>query len=112
MTIFVGILNLLGLLAWTGLMLFLYAVSGGRSWDSTTLFLYCGPLAYFVLCFISTLPFVRGPAMATLGILANLALIPFVGAGLSQGGVGLLVALPFLGLTALWYLAYKNQEPP
>ncbi|MBI2768580.1 MAG: hypothetical protein HYX47_03060 [Burkholderiales bacterium] len=52
MAILVAILNLLALLAWGCLMLFLYAVGGGRSWDPTTLFLYCGPLAYFCLCFV------------------------------------------------------------
>ena len=109
MTFLVGLLNLLGLLAWTGWMIFLYAVGGGHSWDPTTLFLYCEPLAYFALCFVSTLPFVRGPGMATLGLLANLALIPFVGTCLSHGGEGLLFVLPFFVLTALWYFAYKGK---
>jgi hypothetical protein len=110
MTFLVGLLNLICLLAWGCLMLFLYAVGGGRSWDPATLFLYCGPLAYFFLCFVSTLPVVTPARMLPVGILANVALLPFLGMGLAHGGEGLLFALPFLALTALWYVAWRRKS--
>ena len=113
MTFFAGLLNFLGLLAWILLMLFLYAAGGGHAWESTTFFLYCCPLVYFVLSFLSTLPFARGPTMGYLGIAANLALVPFLAVSLSHGGAeGLIFGAPFLVLSALWYLAYRRRSRP
>jgi hypothetical protein len=107
--ILVGLLNLLGLIAWGCLMFLLYAASGGRSWDPATLFLYCGPLTYFAICFASTLPVVPAAWMAALGIAANLALVPFLWMGMLHGNEGLYFALPFLALTGLWYVAYRKK---
>lgn len=109
MTFLVGLLDFIGLLLWTCLMIFLYAAGGGHPWDPTTLFLYCGPLAYFVLSLVSTLPGTRSQSMAILGIVANLALLPFLGISLSHGAEGLIFALPFLALDGLWYLAYRGR---
>ena len=106
----VGILTLSGALLCIAVMVFLYAAGGGRAWDPTTLLTYCGIFVYFLLSFFSTLPPVRSQAMAGLGVVANLALIPLLLLALSHGGEVMWSLVPFLGLGGLWYLAYRSTR--
>jgi|SRR5882724_10974682 len=111
MRFLVGLLNFLGFTVCAGLMVVLYAAGGGRSWEPNTLALYSGALAYFALCFASSLPFVGRSAMAGLGFVGNIAVIPLVLVSLQHGGIeGLLFVLPFVVLTALWYVAYRGKR--
>jgi phosphatidylserine synthase len=110
MAIFTGALNALAILAWLCLMAFLYAAGGGRPWNHDVFVSYCGPLLYFAICLVTTLPFIRGKAMLYLGILAHLILIPFVISILSQGTAALPFVVPFVVLASLWYATYRTRR--
>ena len=105
----VGILDLLGLIAWVVVMRGVHAAGGGRPWDPVVLFLFCGPLAYFLLSFVSTAPFFKPRGMLILGVLANLATLPFFISVLTED-VSLYLSAPLLILTVLWFVAYRKKR--
>ena len=105
----VATLNFAGLLVVSGLMLFLYAASGGHPWEPTTLSIYSGMLLYCAISFVSVMPFVRASTMPAFGIAANLMLLPVLLIS-AEAPTALLLLTPFLVLTSLWYAAFRARQ--
>ena|ERR1700720_794268 len=108
-----GLISLIGALAWTGFILLATAIAGPGDGTADVaepyfFLVYAGSL-YLVLVFVSCLPCVRGAVFARVGIIAHIALLCFAVYFVSQRG-GIFPLLPFFGVAAGWMMLFKAKR--
>ena len=107
--VFIASVSLICLLLWLTMILIVFAAGEQERIDSLTVFRLTVPIPFFLFYFLSCFSFIQGHVLKVGGILANVLILPYIGACFANGVPGAIVALLFFGFMGLWYAMFRRR---